>query len=392
MRLLERYVLVELCRVFGGLLSLTTLLLVFVGVFGQVREHGLGPWQVLQILPFIVPSLLPYTIPVTLLLTVCVVYGRMAGDREIIAAKAAGIHVMSLMWPSFFLGGLLSVASLLLADQIIPWSYGNIERIVTMAMEDIFLDLLRTQNQVNIREAGVSITVMGVQDRTLICPIFRYSPNGRSTIITQAQEAKLSFDLQRRQVLLQMKQGYVDAPGEPRLWFEVEEKPFKLPARNSRLQVRNLRLSDIALAAEKSRRDARSQQQQQALEAAFHVTTGDFHRLREDSLVIKQIKQRENLGLERRYRTEYYTRFSMSMSCLFFVLVGSPFAILAAKKQFLTSFLFVFTPILVVYYPVTMMTQNLSKTGALEPSVSVWAANFLLLIAAAFFLREVSRN
>ena len=195
MRLLERYVFVELCRVFGVLLTLTTLLLVFVGVLGQVREHGLGPWQVVQVLPFVVPMLLPYTIPVTLLLTVCVVYGRMAGDREIIATKAAGIHVLRLMWPSFFLGGLLSIASLLLADQIIPWANGNIERIVTMAMEDIFLDLLRTQNQVNIREAGVSITVMGVRDRTLLYPVFRYSPNRQSTIITQAREARLTFDI-----------------------------------------------------------------------------------------------------------------------------------------------------------------------------------------------------
>jgi lipopolysaccharide export system permease protein len=82
----------------------------------------------------------------------------------------------------------------------------------------------------------------------------------------------------------------------------------------------------------------------------------------------------------------------MSMSCLFFVLVGSPFSILAAKKQFLTSFLFVFTPILVVYYPVAMMTQNMSKAGSLEPSIAVWAANALMLLAAVFFLRLVRQN
>lgn len=392
MRLLERYVLVELCRVFGVLLSLMTLLLVFVGALGQAREHGLGPWQALQILPFIIPSLLPYTIPVTLLLTVCVVFGRMSGDREIIAAKAAGINVMCLMWPSFFLGGVLSVGSLLLADQVIPWSYGNIERIVALAMEDIFLDVLRTQNQVDIREAGVSITVMGVRDRTLIQPVFRYTPNNQSTIVTQAEEAQLKFDLQKRQVWLQMKHVYVDTPGQPRLWFESEEKPFKLPERNSKRQVRNLRLQDIDQAVEKSREDCRLLVQRQALEAAFYLTTGDLHRLQGDSLIILDVKRRENAGLERRFRTEYHTRFAMSMSCLFFVMVGSPFAILSGKKQFLTSFLFVFTPILLVYYPVTMMTQNLSKSGTLDPGLSVWAANAVMLAAALIFLRQVSRN
>ncbi|OYW22155.1 MAG: hypothetical protein B7Z55_04960, partial [Planctomycetales bacterium 12-60-4] len=197
MRLLERYILGELLRVFFAVLGLTTCLMVFVGVFEKMREHGLGPWQVVQILPFVVPSLLPYTIPVTLLLTVCVVYGRLAGDREIIAAKAAGIHVLSLLWPSYFLGAVLSVGSLLLMDQVNPWSFSNIGRVVTLAMEDIFLDLLRTQNQFHLAEQGLTITVMDVRDRTLIFPTFRLSPNGRNAVTMQAEEAGLEFDLQR---------------------------------------------------------------------------------------------------------------------------------------------------------------------------------------------------
>ena len=82
MRLLERYVLTELLRVFGILVTISTTLLVCVGAFGQAKEYGLGHWQILQILPFIVPSLLPYTIPATLLLSVCVVYGCRATTRS----------------------------------------------------------------------------------------------------------------------------------------------------------------------------------------------------------------------------------------------------------------------------------------------------------------------
>jgi lipopolysaccharide export system permease protein len=134
MRQVERYVMMELLRVFVALITISTLLLVFVGVFGEARKFDLGIWQILQIMPFVVPSLMPYTIPATLLLTVCVVYGRMAGDNEIIAVRAAGIHIIHLMWPSFFLAGVLSIVALFLTDQIIPWAFTNIERIVTLAM------------------------------------------------------------------------------------------------------------------------------------------------------------------------------------------------------------------------------------------------------------------
>jgi len=81
MRLLQRYILSNMLKVFFFILSVLTVLLVFVGVFREVSESGLGPLQAVQILPYIVPSMLPFTIPATLLLTVCVVYGRMAGDQ-----------------------------------------------------------------------------------------------------------------------------------------------------------------------------------------------------------------------------------------------------------------------------------------------------------------------
>ena len=84
-------VLGELIRVFIFVVSVLTVLLVFVGAFGQISENNLGPAQLLEILPYLVPSLLPYTIPATMLLTVTVVYGRVAADHEITAAKAAGI-------------------------------------------------------------------------------------------------------------------------------------------------------------------------------------------------------------------------------------------------------------------------------------------------------------
>lgn|GEM_PF-2973380 len=46
------------------------------------------------------------TIPSTLLLSACVVYGRLAGDLEIIATKSAGINLISPFYPH--LAGVLS--------------------------------------------------------------------------------------------------------------------------------------------------------------------------------------------------------------------------------------------------------------------------------------------
>lgn len=395
MRLLERYVLGELLRVFGILVTIATSLLVFVGVFGQAKEHDLGYWQIFQILPYVLPMLLPYTIPATLLLSVCVVYGRMAGDNEIIASRAAGISVMVLMWPSFFLAGVLSLLSLLVSDQIIPWSSSNIERVITLAMEDIFIDRLRTQFQINVRESGISITVTGVRDRTLIEPVIRYTPRGSNgkSITVQASEARLTFDLPKQVAWLELRGAQSNLAGEKQtLYLERDRYPFPLPKRSRALRGSNMSVRELQEEMARADEDRRKAQKAQAVEAAFALATGNIERLSEPEFARYENRIVAGKDSKLRLNSDLHNRFAMAVSCLFFVLLGSPFAIVMARKQLLTSFLFCFLPILTVYYPITMMTQNLSKIGTLDPSWAVWSANGVMGLAAAYFMRRVMQT
>ena len=395
MRLLERYVLTELLRVFGILVTISTSLLVCVGAFGQAKEYGLGHWQILQILPFIVPSLLPYTIPATLLLSVCVVYGRMSGDNEIVAAKAAGINVMNLMWPSFFLASLLSVAVLLLSDQVIPWAYKNIEQIATLAMEDIFIDRLKTQSTVSVRERDrrITITVTGVRDRMLLQPVFRYAPNGRDAYTVTAREARLSFDLPRQQVWLELHGAESSLPGNQNsAYINFDRIAFPLKEQNQKVRGRDLSIDGIQRELPKLNADCQRLKQLQEVEAAMALATGNFDRFAEPSFQAYQAEARSSASTIRRLRTEHHSRFSLAISCLFFVLLGSPFSILMARNQFLTCFLFCFIPILLIYYPVSMMSLNLAKTGAVDPAWAAWVANGLIGLVAAYVLRRVLQH
>ena len=176
MRLLQRYVLFELLRVFALALSGLTLMLTFVGVISEATRNGLGPKLILQILPFIVPSLMPFTIPATLLLTVTVVYGRMSGDQEITAIKAAGINVMSIIMPSLVIGVVLSLGTFVLTDQFIPWAKSNTKKIIATGMEDIFLDILRAKHKFVEDKSGIAIAVMDVDGRKLISPNIQFKP------------------------------------------------------------------------------------------------------------------------------------------------------------------------------------------------------------------------
>lgn len=230
-------------------------------------------------------------------------------------------------------------------------------------------------------------------DRTLIEPVIRYAPQGRNAITVTATEARLSFDLPRRQVWLELHGAQSDLPGEQRTaYLEYDRIPFPLPSKSQKLRGRDLRIDDIHRELIKNARDHETAKQVQAMEAAFVLCTGNFDRFSEFDFLLHQRDVFASIDAVRRLRTEHHNRFAMAVSCFFFVLLGSPFAILMAKKQFLTSFLFCFLPILLVYYPVSMLTQNLSKTGTVDPGWAVWIANGLIGLASSYFLRRVLQN
>jgi lipopolysaccharide export system permease protein len=392
MRLLQRYILVELIRVFLFILSVLTPLLVFFGVFREATERGLGPDQTLQILPFIVPSLLPFTIPATLLLTVCIVYGRMSGDHEITAAKAAGINLMSLMWPAMFLGAILSVCSLLLTDQVIPWSEAKMKSIVIGAMEEIVLDVLRSEHY--LARNGNMISVLGVDQKTLTEPHVRFTPPGKKPIQFQAQSATMEFDLDAQLINFHLYNGKIDRPGQVSVWFKECEQPIPLSTffAASRTKPRHISMRQIKRNLTDISNEKQSQQDQHDAEVALSLVTGNFDRLEESSLTQHSRQVKRIASGAAKLKTELHSRFAFACSCFFFALMGSPFSILMAKRQFLTVFFLSFLPILIVYYPVVLFMMQLSKAQSINPAWSMWVGNGLLLIAGGFILRRVLRH
>jgi lipopolysaccharide export system permease protein len=393
MSILQRYILVDLIKVLLLVITIMTVLLVFVGVFKEAVDRGLGPLHMLQILPYIVPSLLPYTIPATLLLAVCIVYGRLAADYEITAAKAAGINVLSLLAPAFFLGGTLTVCSLLLNDQVIPWSMANIQRVVTLAMEDIFFDVLSAQHMVEYPDKGWAITVSGVdkEQRRLYRPNLRYTVGGEQ-YVAQVREAVLRIDLEKERVVLQPTDARFAGPGRISIRLKEGDIELPLPMSSQKVNARHISISDIREQLDQFDEARSEAEEAQIVRTAFALAMGEFDALAETPMVEQSNKIIASTSQSRKHNTELHNRFALSCSCFFFALVGGPFSILQARRQFLTSFFLCFLPILLVYYPVVLLMMSLAKSGSVNPAWAMWTGNAILLAGAIFVLRIAVRR
>jgi len=100
---LERYVASELLPTVAFAFFVFTLIFL-IGMVNQLFRADISPRQILWLLPWTVPQTLPYTLPIALLVGASLAYGRLAGDNEVLALRAAGVHLGRIVAPALLLG------------------------------------------------------------------------------------------------------------------------------------------------------------------------------------------------------------------------------------------------------------------------------------------------
>src|SRR5215472_7386905 len=128
----------SLVKVFLLCLVAITGILLMAGIVAEASQQGLGPGQILAIIPLLIPSTLPYTIPATTLFATCVVYGRMAADNEILAIRSGGVNLSRVVGPALLLGVLVSAGTMGLYYRLIPYTHHLMRTMFLADLEEMF--------------------------------------------------------------------------------------------------------------------------------------------------------------------------------------------------------------------------------------------------------------
>src|SRR3990172_6983078 len=157
MRILTRYVLSDLLKVF--LITLTGLtLLIFVVLIGkEAVDKGIGLGPLLRMAPYLVPQAMQFAVPGTMLLATTSVYGRMASYNEIVAIKSLGISPMVLVWPTLILATLVSFVAVVINDVAVSWGMIGVQRVALQSFEEIVYGHLRMSHSHNLGKANITV-------------------------------------------------------------------------------------------------------------------------------------------------------------------------------------------------------------------------------------------
>ncbi len=394
MRILTRYVLFELLKVFSVSLTGLTLFLLLVFVVKEAYLQGLGLKQILLLIPYFLPQAALFAIPASILLGVCSTFGRLASGNEVVAVKASGISPMVLLMPALILSFLLSLVTVWVNDVAVSWGRQGAIRVVIESVEEIAYSRLQQQHAYSTKT--FSINVLDVDGKKLLHPIISIQGSGDDPPQTvTCDEAVMDSDLENQSLTIACTNGSVQY-GDVSFEFpdtQVLRIPLDEASRSGtggNVSPSNLALHIIPEAKEQQRTRIQTLEERMAAQAAYQMITGDFAGLTGPSWGKDQRQITEARQRLYRLNMEPFRRWSDGFSCLCFVLVGAPLAIIMRNSDFLTSFFMCFLPILIVYYPLMMFGVSQAKSGSF-PSSGVWAGNLILMVIGAWCIRRVCR-
>src|SRR5690348_17322291 len=323
---LDRYIIRELVSpfLFGG--ALFTFFLVIDRIY-QLTElvitKGVPFHLVLQLLVFMLPSFLAHTLPMALLVAVLLAGGRLAGDLEIIAFKAAGVSTLRLFRP--VLAGALVIMTITAALTLV------INPVANQEFQSQLFKILQAR-----AASGLSERVFNATFGDVIIYVEEVSPSQVglrgllvsderdpkiSRIIT-AREGRLLTDEANRRITLRMISGAVSEADvlpaalavPPGTDPKIVRPPLSGAASAARYRLTNFSIYDMNLSVDSDLKAAPRVEKPEkdlslsGLEAKIAGLHGDAYG-------------------QAPYLVEWHKRFAFPVAALVFALVAFPLAV-----------------------------------------------------------------
>jgi lipopolysaccharide export LptBFGC system permease protein LptF len=364
MRIFDRYIGKQVLVGTLYAVSILGIVLVFGGLFQKIQpllvENKAPLGLVLQIAALLLPASLMFTVPWGFLTAVLLVFGRLSSNDEITGFRVAGLSLGRLAAPVFAIGLLLSLASLWINTNVIPWSRSySMQLVYDQALRDPDSILKPGSAQEKFgsdRGSGeLKLLVEGKKDDWVEgFHLYQLPPNDQadgSVKYVHAQKAALTVDQVNRQLRVKLQNAYFEtrnAKGELESAFAGQAEPLVID-----LQKPN-RKKPVAM------------------------TNGEITaRIAENPAM--PVADRVSL------QSEITKRYSFSMACLAFAFVAVPLGMNARRKE-TSGGIIVSLIIAGAYFLVTMLADQF-KTD-LGATLVLWSPNLICVLIGLYLFRR----
>ena len=367
--------------VFTFVLLLTNLLR---EILALLINHQATPWIVIKAIALLIPFVLAFALPMGMLTAALLVFGRFSAERELTAARASGLSLVSLVTPVLLLSVALSMICGFFNLQIAPQcriAYKQMlyrlgfEQSTSFIQEDRFVDFpgwvvyARKRNGNHLDDVKlyqmendrIKVTVTASDGTMAIDPTNRTLTLNLTEALFVTRVGSTPTALSSRDTSSTNSETPKPANSEASEWQHAfwdswsTDPPISLRAAET--EVRKPKLSEMS-----------------------------FRELR------AEIRERERQGVDTTpAQVQLHRQVAFSFASLGFTLIGIPLAIRAHRRE-TTSGVAIALVLVLLYYSFIVLAQSWEARPELKPQLIVWLPNFLFQAVGAVLLWRANRG
>lgn len=373
MTILGRYVIREMLGPF--LFGLTAFTILFfsvetlMGVARMIVESKAGPQIITEYLLNRLPQVIVYTCPMAVLLSGLLAFGRLSGESELTAMKAAGVSFLRVAFPGLVFCFLISLILAWVNDEVVPRTMKrSFDIIMSTQRADPFRQALLTvpRQLANGQEQMVYVHKLNLDSQEMKGVFIHYFEHNKRRREVYADEAKWDGQVWRlkhmRVVEYDEQQDHEYEISSDQAWTPMN--PGESPPSPADLAKREFRPEEL------SRRELRER-----LEQLPELARGD----------------EESHRKRNRFEVMYHQKLALPWTSLVFGLFAIPLGVRPHRSSrsmgLGLSLLFI-----LIYYVLMTVGMVLGETGSLPPEAGAWLPNLVFGCMGLMLLLEASRR
>ena len=393
MRLIDRYIGREL--LISAAFAVCTLTLVLV--LGQILkkltdyvvDHNVPATFIITFIAYFLPLSLIYSIPWGFLTAVLLVFGRLSASNELTALRTAGLSIPRIVRPVLFLAVVFSGLCLWINLQVAPRAQQN--------LKDAFFQVATNNpaaafsgDQVIDDFPGKKIYVGNkVGNQLENVHVFDLNNNNKPVRVVFARTGSLETDLANKQIIMRLEGS------------RFEQRDYQLPDDLTKIRD-GITMGDFAFPISLEELFIKKQGRKKVEALTYDELHDDLSskrdKLKKDKDAMnaphdEQLKKdiRNDTSQIAAAATELNKRFSFSLACVTFALIGIPLGITAHRQETTVGFglsLLVATS----YFLIIIVVNTLRDKAHMHPELLIWLPNVLFLLIGGVMFYRLSRR
>lgn len=363
MKILRNYFLKEFIAPLFLSLGVMSFVMVLVGNLNKIADlvinKGVNFFSVLKIFIFMTPYIVTYALPISILIATLVSLGRLSSDNEIIAIRASGINLFSLILPLLLVGLILSLALVIFNDRVASYAHFAYRK----TLKEVGL-----KNPTAAFEEGVFINsfqkyILFIyhvdQKKNRLNNVRIYEPQeGKPTRTIVAKAGEFITVPEKNIIKLKLIDGTSDEP-DP-------DNPTNFYKLNFKTYFMNLN---------PSQNQGKAKMEKKPKEMTIQELNQEIDKLKKEGVNPSPLY------------TEIHEKITLAFSCFIFVLLGSSLAMITKRREKSIN-IGIAILIMIIYYPLFIGCETLGMEGILPAQIALWIPNIIFgIIGAILTLR-----